>query len=402
MTNKTNGLTKTVYLLTMALFLNIAIVAKPLDPGAVIIGLVLCVLIGYAHFVVGRFFSAGDKYLVSFASILPVIGIAMIYRINSALAIRQIIWFILGISLYCAIVIVLPDLQSFAKLRYLYMALTVIFVAMATFIGTSVMGAKNWVFIGGASFQPSEFGKIFYILYLASALRKYTDLKSLVEPAVISAITIGFMVLQRDLGSALIFAIVGISMLFIATNKIKYILAAMGIGSLGAAASYFIFDHIKLRVHVWMDPFKEQFGDGYQIVQGLYAVASGGLFGKGLYQGSPSLIPIRESDYIFAVLAEELGIIFCIGILLIYALMFYRSIRVALNVRSVFSSLLSVGFSIMVAMQVLVIVGGVMNMIPLTGITLPLISYGGTSMLTVFFALGIIQKTSEEVAVKHE
>ena len=340
----------------------------------------------------------GDKYIVSFASILPVIGVAMLYRINSALAIRQIIWFILGISVYCAIVIVLPDLQRFARLRYLYMALTLMFVSMAAFIGTTVNGSKNWVFIGNASFQPSEFGKIFFVLYLASALRKYTGLKSLVEPAIISAIALGFMVLQRDLGSAMIFAFVGIAMMFIATNKISYILSALGIGAMGAVGSYFAFDHIKLRVSVWMDPFKEQYGDGYQIVQGLYAVASGGLFGRGLYQGSPSLIPVRESDYIFAVLAEEFGIIFCIGLLFVYALLFFRSIRVGLNVKSVFSSLLSVGYSVMIATQVLVIIGGVMNMIPLTGITLPLVSYGGTSMLTVFFALGIIQKTSEEAA----
>lgn len=395
---KEKSLKGPVYLLTMALFLNIAIAAKPFDPGALIIGLVLCVLIGYAHFVVGKFFSMGDKYIVSFASILPVIGVAMLYRINSALAIRQIIWFILGISVYCAIVIVLPDLQRFARLRYLYMALTLMFVSMAAFIGTTVNGSKNWVFIGNASFQPSEFGKIFFVLYLASALRKYTGLKSLVEPAIISAIALGFMVLQRDLGSAMIFAFVGIAMMFIATNKISYILSALGIGAMGAVGSYFAFDHIKLRVSVWMDPFKEQYGDGYQIVQGLYAVASGGLFGRGLYQGSPSLIPVRESDYIFAVLAEELGVIFCIGLLFVYALLFFRSIRVGLNVKSVFSSLLSVGYSVMIATQVLVIIGGVMNMIPLTGITLPLVSYGGTSMLTVFFALGIIQKTSEEAA----
>ena len=204
------------------------------------------------------------------------------------------------------------------------------------------------------------------------------------------------MVLQKDLGSALIFAFISLAMVYVATNRLKYILTALGIGTAGAVASYFAMDHIKIRVKMWLDPFSDRNGFGYQIVQGLYAIASGGLLGRGLYQGSPSLIPVRESDYIFAILAEELGVIFCMGILIIYFLMFYRSIRVALNVRSIFSSLLSVGFSVMIAMQVLVIVGGILNVIPLTGITMPLVSYGGTSMLTVFFALGIIQKTSEE------
>lgn len=397
MPRQNTGLTRPIYLLTLAMFLNIALVSDPFDPGALLIGAVLCILIGYAHWIVRRFFPAGDRYLVSFATILPAIGIAMLYRVNTAVALRQIVWFILGVVLYCGIVIVLPDLKRFARLRYLYMALTLIFVSLAMFIGTEVNGAKNWVFIGGASFQPSEFAKIFLVLYLASALRSYHDLKSLLEPAVVVAICLGFVVLQKDLGSALIFSCIALAMVFIATNKLKYVLAAFGIGSLGALASYFLFDHVKIRVRMWLDPFSDRHGTGYQIVQGLYAIASGGLLGRGLYQGSPSLIPVRESDYIFAIIAEEFGIIFSMGLLIIYFLMFLRSIRVALNVRSIFSSLLSVGFSVMIAMQVIVIVGGVLNVIPLTGITMPLVSYGGTSMLTVFFALGIIQKTSEEV-----
>ena len=396
MKKSSNGLAKSVYLLTLALFANIAIAASPKDPGALVIGVILCVLIWYAHLIVQKFFSKGDKYLVSFATMLSVIGIAMIYRINSALAIRQVIWFVFGVALYSIIVIILPDLKRFAKLRYLYMILTLAFVSMAMFLGTEVNGAKNWVFIKGFSFQPSEFGKIFFVLYLASALRTYRNFKSLIEPMIVVAVTLGFMVLQKDLGSALMFGSIALAMVFVATNRFKYILAAFGIGTLGAAASYFVFDHFKVRVSMWLDPFKDPHGYGYQIVQGLYAIASGGLLGRGLYQGSPSMVPVRESDYIFAILAEEFGIIFSIGILVIYFLMFYRSIRVALKVRSVFSSLLTVGFSVMIAMQAIVIVGGVLNVIPLTGITLPLVSYGGTSMLTVFFALGIIQKTSEE------
>lgn len=396
MKTQRNGLAGSVYFLALALFANIAIAARPMDPGALIIGLVLCVLIWYVHIIVQRFFSHGDPYLVSFATMLSVIGIAMIYRVNSALAIRQVLWFIFGVALYSGIVIILPDLKRFAKLRYLYMILTLAFVSMAMFFGTEINGAKNWVFIRGFSFQPSEFGKIFFVLYLASALRTYRGIKSLFEPMILVAVTLGFMVLQKDLGSALIFGSIALAMAYVATNNFKYILAALGIGALGATASYFIFDHVKVRVSMWMDPFKDPHGFGYQIIQGLYAIASGGLLGRGLFQGSPSLIPVRESDYIFAILAEEFGIIFTIGILIIYFLMFYRSIRVALKVRSVFSSLLTVGFSIMIAMQAIVIVGGVLNVIPLTGITLPLISYGGTSMLTVFFALGIIQKTSEE------
>lgn len=386
-----------IFALTLAMFMNIAILSSPFDVGALIMGGVMCVLIGYAHLVVNRFFPHGDKFIVSLASILPVIGIAVLYRLDPSVAIRQVLWFIIGISTYIAIVIIIPDLTRFAKLKYVYLVLTILFMAMATFIGKEVFGAKNWVDLGFMSFQPSEFGKIFFVFYLASSLKNYSDLKSLLEPGIVVVVSLGFMVLQKDLGSALIFTSIAISMLYVATNKFKYLVGALGLSGVGAVMSYFLFSHIRRRVMIWQNPWDYAANESYQIVQGLYAIASGGLFGAGLGEGYPEYIPVNESDYIFAVIVEELGMIVAFGVIIFYFLLFFRNIRAALNAKSVFTSLLAVGFSVMIAMQVIVIVGGVFNMIPLTGITLPLISYGGTSMLTVFFCLGIIQKISEEV-----
>ncbi|MBR0577340.1 FtsW/RodA/SpoVE family cell cycle protein [Proteiniclasticum sp. BAD-10] len=386
-----------IYLLTFALFFNIALLRDPFDAGALIMAAVMCVLIGYAHLVVNKFFSHGDKFLVTFVSVLPVIGIAVLYRLDPNVAVKQVLWFIIGISTYISLVILLPDLNRFARYKYLYLAGTLIFMSMATFFGITVYGAKNWVDLGFTTFQPSEFGKIFFVFYLASSLKNYTDLKSLIEPGVVVVLSLGFMVLQRDLGSAMIFTFIAITMLYTATSRIKYLLASFGLGAVGAVMSYALFPHIRRRVMIWRKPWEYAGNESYQIVQGLYAMASGGLFGRGLGLGSPQYIPINKSDYIFAVIVEELGMIFALGILIIYFLMFFRNIRTALKAKSTFTSLLVVGFSVMVAMQVIVIIGGVMNMIPLTGITLPLISYGGTSMLTVFFCLGIIQKISEEV-----
>lgn len=386
-----------IYLLTFALFFNIAIMSSPFDIGALIMAAVMCVLIGYAHLVVNKFFYNGDKFLVTFISVLPVIGIAVLYRLDPNVAIKQVLWFIIGISAYIALVIVLPDLNRFAKFKYFYLVGTIVFMAMATFIGVTKYGAKNWVNLGPISFQPSEFGKIFFVFYLASSLKNYTDLKSLVEPGIVVVVSLGFMVLQRDLGSAMIFTFIAIAMIFTTTSKIKYLLISFGLSAIGALASYALFPHIRNRVMIWLNPWKYASDESYQIVQGLYAMASGGYFGSGLFNGYPQYIPINKSDYIFAVIVEELGMIFALGIMIIYFLMFFRNIRAALNAKSVFTSLLVVGFSVMIAMQVIVIIGGVLNMIPLTGITLPLVSYGGTSMLTVFFCLGIIQKISEEV-----
>lgn len=398
MKRKTNGLLFPIYLLTLALFINTALMKTPFDVVAIAIGIIMCLITWYAHFVVRRFFPEGDRFIVSFISILPTIGIAMIYRLNSGEGIKQIMWFVAGMSLYCLVVIVLPNLSKFAKLKYFYLFCTIVLVAMATFIGVQKNGAKNWVMIPGTGFgiQPSELGKVFYTLYLASALKDYRNFKSLIEPGAVVAVTMVFMLLQADLGSALLYAGIALAMLYVATQKLTYIGASFVVGGIGSVAAYKMFNHLRQRIALWRNPFKYESTIGYQTVQGFYAMASGGILGSGLFNGAPTLVPVVSTDFIFVAIVEELGFITGVGILIIYALLFLRCIRIALNVRSIFSSLLAVGFSVMIALQVFVIVGGILNVIPLTGITLPLISYGGSSMLSIFFALGIIQKTSEE------
>ncbi|WP_040213339.1 FtsW/RodA/SpoVE family cell cycle protein [Clostridium polynesiense] len=384
------------YLLSIALFLNLALLKQPIDKGALIMGGVMCLLIGYAHFIIRKFYPDGDKYILIFASILSVIGVAMLYRITMVSAIKQVVWFVLGMAGYILIVVLLPDLKRFHKYKYVYLTATLIFMGMATFFGKEIYGAKNWVYIGGFGFQPSELGKIFLILYLAAALRSYSSFKQLIEPALIVMISLGFMVLQRDLGSALIIFGISITILYIATSKLKYIAACLGLFSIGATISYKLFGHIRNRVMIWKNPWAYANDESYQIVQGLIAISSGGLLGLGLGQGFPKWVPVKTTDYIFAIITEELGIITAVGIIIIYFLLFYRTMRAALKADDGFSQLAAVGFSAMIASQVLVIIGGVFNLIPLTGITLPLISYGGSSMLTMFFALGILQKISEE------
>lgn len=392
-----------VYLLCLALFTNIAVKQTPIDKMAFIIAGILIVIIGFSHFIIRKFYPDGDKYMLIFASVLAVVGIAILYRLDPKSAMKQLVWFSLGIAVYMGIVIVLPDLKSFAKYKYIYMGGTLIFMAMSMIIGKEVNGAKNWVFIGGFGFQPSEIGKIFLILYLASSLMKYEkkgtlkgEFKQLLEPALVIMYSLGFMVLQRDLGSALMFFFVSITMLYIATNNWKYVASGLGLFAAGGTVSYFLFGHVRNRIMIWRDVWKYASHESYQIVQGFYAMSLGGMFGTGLYNGYPKLVPFRSTDFIFTVIAQELGLVFGIGLLLLYFLLFYRGIRAALNTDDPFSQLNAVGFSTLIVAQVLVIIGGVFSVIPLTGITLPLVSYGGTSMLTIFIALGILQKISEE------
>lgn len=392
-----------VYLLCLLLFTALGFLQQPFDKFALIMGVVLCVLMGYSHFIVRRFYPDGDKFILIFASVLAVVGVAMLYRINPNTAIKQLIWIALGIIGYILIVVILPDLKSFAKYKNVYMIITLVLMPLALIFGTEQFGAKNWILIGPISFQPSEFAKIALVLYLAAALATYEskksfkeEVKQLFQPALVAGFSMGCMVLQRDLGSALIFFGISITLLYVATSKKKYVFTALGLAAIGSVAGYTMFGHVRERVMIWRDPWKYALGSSYQIVEGMYSIAAGGLFGVGLGQGHFQNLPVKESDMIYAIICEEFGIIFAIGLMIIYFLLFYRGIRAAFVTKDSYSQLIAVGFSTMIACQTLVIIGGIFSVIPLTGITLPIISYGGSSVLTIFFALGILQKISEE------
>ena len=396
-------LLRLVYLLCLLLFTALGFLQQPFDKFALIMGVVLCVLIGYSHFVIRRFYPDGDKFILIFASVLAVVGVATLYRINTVTAIKQLVWISLGIIAYILIVVILPDLKSFVKYKNIYMIITLILMPLALIFGTELYGAKNWIIIGPISFQPSEFGKIALVLYLAAALSSYEaknnfkgDAKQLWQPALVAGFSMGCMVLQRDLGSALIFFGISITLLYVATSKRKYVFTALGLAAIGSVAGYAMFGHVRERVKIWLDPWKYTLGESYQIVEGMYSIAAGGLFGVGLGQGHFENLPVKESDMIYAIICEEFGIIFAIGLMIIYFLLFYRGIRAAFVTKDSYSQLIAVGFSTMIACQTLVIIGGIFAVIPLTGITLPIISYGGSSVLTIFFALGILQKISEE------
>lgn len=275
-----------VYLLCLLLFTALGFLQQPFDKFALIMGVVLCVLIGYSHFIVRRFYPDGDKFILIFASVLAVVGVAMLYRINPNTAIKQLIWIALGIIGYILIVVILPDLKSFAKYKNVYMIITLVLMPLALIFGTEQFGAKNWILIGPISFQPSEFAKIALVLYLAAALATYEskksfkeEVKQLFQPALVAGFSMGCMVLQRDLGSALIFFGISITLLYVATSKKKYVFTALGLAAIGSVAGYTMFGHVRERVMIWRDPWKYALGSSYQIVEGMYSIAAGGLFG---------------------------------------------------------------------------------------------------------------------------
>ena len=391
------------YILCIALFGNLAILKNPINKSALIMGGVLCLVIGYAHYVIRKFYPDGDKFLLIFASILSVIGIAMIYRIKPDEGIKQVVWFIIGIIVYILTVVLLPEMTKLSKYKYVYLVITIVLMPLAYLFGKEIYGATNWVFIGGFGFQPSEFAKITLVIYLAASLKDYDPekkgfdrIKQLIQPALVVMYSLGCLVLQTDLGSALIFFGVSVSILYVATSKKKYVATCLGLFAVGASIAYKLFGHVRQRVEIWRDPWADPNGAGHQIVEGLFSISSGGMFGSGLGQGYPGFVPVSSSDYIFAIICEEFGMVFGIGVMIFFFLLFYRAIRAAFVTENKFSQITAVGLSVMIACQVLVIIGGIFKVIPLTGIALPFVSYGGSSMLTTFFALGILQKVSEE------
>lgn len=393
------------YILCLSLFTNLAILKDPIDDGAIKMGFIVCGLITISQILIRKFYPEGDKFLITFAGILSVIGIAMLYRLDTNIAMKQLVWYGAGSIVFIVCVVAIHNFEDFKKYEKLFLISTLIFMPMALLLGSEIYGAKNWVMIGGVGFQPSEFGKITFALYLAAALKDYEDKGNLKEdfiqlwqPALVVTFSLGCLVLQKDLGSALIFFGIAITMLYVATGKKKYIVICFALFILGSFIAYNLFSHVRQRILIWRHPWDyiDTPGGSYQLIQGLCAISSGGMFGSGLGQGYPGFVPVNTTDFIFAAICEELGMVFGLGIMIIYFLFFYRGMRAAFRIKNRFSQLTTIGLSAMIACQVLVIIGGVFTVIPLTGITLPLISYGGSSMITIFFALAILQKISEE------
>jgi cell division protein FtsW (lipid II flippase) len=298
-------------------------------------------------------------------------------------------------GVFIFLVVFLPNIRSFGKLKYTYAIIAIILLALPLFLGSEIKGSRNWIRFGAFGIQPSEIAKLFMILYLSSALQKAKGFFSIVMAGIPVFIGIGFLVLEKDLGASLIFFGIFLTMLFISTSSLGYTVACVGAFAGAGVLSYYLFSHVRIRVKIWLDPWKYKNGSGYQICQSLIAIATGGVFGTGIGLGHPYLIPEAHNDFIFAAICEELGLLGGIALIILFLILVYRGLRIALHARDGYSMLVAVGISSMIAFQVFVIIGGVIKLIPLTGITLPFVSYGGSSMLLNFASLGVLQKISE-------
>ena len=342
----------------------------------------------------------GDKFIVPMACMLITMGVILLCRINIDYGVKQIMWVAIGCVTFFIAYAIYYNIKIWDKLWLLYaVGATALFLATLIF-GKTVNGSKNWLQFGSFfAFQPSELTKMLYIMFLSCYFSKSwsTSIGKLSPKYISLGITylfIGFLVLQRDWGTILVMFSIYIFMIYVYEENYKFLLANIGAASIVAILGYKFLYHIQVRVSTWLDPWSDISNTGYQITQSLFAIASGGYFGRGIGNGSPNYIPEVHSDFIFAAICEEMGVFGGAAIIIIFFLIAYRCFKISIKTNNAYDKAVSFGLTVMFAMQTFIIIGGVTKMIPLTGITLPFVSYGGTSIVVSFASLGVIQAIS--------
>lgn len=343
-----------------------------------------------------------DNILVMIVNMLFSIGVSMIYRLDPAYGKRQLQFYLVGMVLFFLTFFILKAFKFWSKISIFYVVVSIgLFMATLVF-GTYIGGAKNWIVIKNIiTIQPSEFIKVPLAFFIASFYSNYNQIVS--KPfgrfymEFVILVYIGFLFLQKDLGTALIFFGLMILSQFVFEKDrflITFNIIAMILGSIMA---YFMFGHVRIRVATWLDPWSDINVTGYQITQALFALASGGLFGTGIGLGHPDYIPVAESDFIFSAISEEMGVFMGIAVILLFMILVYRAFKISLIQQDKFFSTLAFCIGVLFAIQTFIILGGVLKLIPLTGVTLPFISQGGSSMLSGFILLGCLQYCASDI-----
>ena len=408
-------------LLTGGGALTLVALARDAEQVSVAYPLVAMVALAYvaAHIVVRRFAPHADSLILPIAALLNALGLAAIYRLNpDRYGPTQITWTLIGLAVFAATLIVVRDYRVLARYKYLFgfVGVALLLLPMAPGIGREINGAQLWVGAGGFSFQPGELAKVFFVIFFAAYLAErkellaiasrrllglhIPDLKHFGPLLVMWGLSLAVMFYEKDLGSSMLFFSMFLLMLYVATARFIYTAFGGVLFAIGAYIGYMRFDHVQDRVQVWLNVFDPKLinDEGYQLAQSLFALSTGGLFGTGFGQGRPDLIPAAHTDFVFSVLGEELGLLGTAAILLGFLLLIARGLRIAVRARDDFGQLLAMGLTTITAIQTFVILGGVTGLLPLTGITLPFMSYGGSSILANFILIALLLRISDRTA----
>ena len=373
---------------TINAYLTMAILAE--DEYLFVFGLLqLAIVIGTA-LLYRTLYKSANMLMANNILMMLSIGLVMISRINHGKAQKQLL-ISLGGMLFLLLFPLLRDrFDSLRKGTYFYGVMGIAALAGVLLLGAITNGSKITFTIAGLTFQPSEFVKILFLLFMASALCEENNTQHLIFLTLAALVHVGILVVSRDLGSALIFSVIYLVLLFLSTGKWEILVSGILFGVITAILCYFMFAHVRVRVQVFLDPWSSIDGSGFQITQALFAISFGGLFGAGLMQGMPSSIPFVESDFIFAAIIEEMGIIFGICLILLCLNIFTDFLLLAGSYSNKFYRLYTFGTAVAFIFQAFLTIGGEVKFIPLTGVTLPLVSYGGSSVLATFIMFGII------------
>ncbi len=329
--------------------------------------------------------------LVNNLCMFIVISMIILTRISFQQAFRQFIFLVVGAILALVIPLFLQKGSRFRKLSLVYCVLGIVLLGMVVIIGSTEYGAKLNLAIGGLSFQPSEFVKIIFVFFLASMLYKDNSIKKVFVTSCLAALFILCLVASRDLGGALLYFMAYMMVVFVATCKKRYLIIGTTAMSIAAVAGYVLFSHVQTRVYAWLNPLGDIDNKGYQICQSLFGIGTGGWFGFGIGEGLPGKIPVVEKDFIFSAISEEFGGFFAIGLILLCVSTFMMMVNIAMQLRDRFYKLVAIGFSTLYSTQVILTIGGAIKFIPSTGVTLPLVSYGGSSLIATLIMFGVIQ-----------
>ncbi len=401
-----------------------------ITPSVFTYGLGFGALWGLAHLAVRRFAPAADPILLPLVAALNGLGLVMIYRLDlakAAAAVRagkhvpagtaqlQLVWTLLALIVFVLVLAVVRDHRTLSRYAYTAGLVGLVFLLLPAMplIGATINGARLWLRIGPFTFQPSEISKIILMIFFAGYLVNKRDVLSVVSrsflgmhfprardlgPVLVAWLaSLGVLVVEKDLGSSLLFFGMFLVILYVATERASWVVIGLALFMLGAVLSYQLFGHVQVRVDGWLHAFD---GDNpsnksFQLVQGLFGFAAGGITGTGLGQGSPQRVPFANTDFIVASIGEELGLAGIMAILVIYGLVVTRGLRAAVGARDPFGKMLATGLSASLALQVFVQVGGVMRLIPLTGLTLPFISYGGSSIVSNAAIIALLLRISD-------
>ena len=332
-----------------------------------------------------------SKLVLNNMMMCMMVGFVILGRLASDYAVHQIILAAAAMVLCIFVPLIIEKFRILEKMGWYFAVIGIVFLMLVFVIGVEKYGSRNWISVGGIAIQPSEFVKILYVFFMASLLSQTTKFKHIVIISAVAAVHVVILVAEKDLGAALIYFVTYIFVLYVATTKVQYLGAGLAGGTLASIVAYHLFSHVKTRVQAWRDPWAEIRGGGYQVAQSLFAIGTGGFIGMGLGKGLPGSVPVVESDFVFSAISEELGGVFAICLIMVYLSSYIMFVNIAMKMKKQFYKLTAFGLSVVFIFQVFLCVGGVTKFIPSTGVTLPLISYGGSSIVTTIIIFSVIQ-----------